>query len=501
LFGKTVVAETDKRTHGDAPVESCPPPTTFDFLQYRAHTDPKKLALATKTRRVTYLSFYQDAVRFSIALKDIGVSNGSLVLVIANSDIYLHWLLLIACENNGAVSVSWPNVKTLAYIEFLDEVDFLLTEDVHTFALAKGTCLHADAAWKHKIFSMNDCSSGYVAEGIIFPTETQRITHSSGTTGGQKPMALSRGAQEIKIRFLAENLRLCSEDSLLLTMPFSVNATYLCATHFLRLGLVIVSGPLVWALRNFSINYLEILPITLSELLKKIPTDFVRPKRLDIKVVGAPFNRELAEKGLRTVCTDIAGRYATNEVWPVAYQVGHDGIGTLVPGVQVKILDSLGVALADGSIGQIAVKSATMIRGYYKNDEATKRHFSEGYFLTGDLGRLLAPRKLQIVGRCDDVLNRGGMKIPPDVAEAELNGIAGVVDLAVTTIASDQLFDDLCVGVVKSKDADRFSIVQQIITRATSSGWLKVRIKFIDMLPKTENGKLSRKLLRQMFAE
>jgi acyl-coenzyme A synthetase/AMP-(fatty) acid ligase len=489
----------NKQIHGDTPMEERLPPSTFDFLEYRACIDPEKIALATKSRRVTYSSFYQDAVRFTIALKDLGVCKGSLVLVIDTSDIYLHWLLLIACENNGAISASCLNVERLQSINFLDEVDFLFAEDVHKIERAKRRTIQIDAAWQNKVFGMTGCNNRYVPQNSISSADAQRITHSSGTTGGEKAMTLNRGAQEMKMRFLSENLHLGNEDSLLLTMPFSVNATYLCATHFLRLGLLIVSGPLLWALQNFPITYFEILPMALADLLKKIPSGFVRPKKLGIKVVGASFNLDLEEKSLLTVCTDISGRYAANEVWPIAYEVRHDSIGTLIPGVHVKILDDSGVAMTDGSVGQIAVKSSTMIRGYYKNDEATKRHFVDGYFLTGDLGRLLPSRKLQIVGRCDDVLNLGGLKIPPDAIESRLQNIAGVIDLAVTSVASGQVIDDLCIAIVRANDSDRKAIVREIKSRIFSLGLHRFRMKFMDILPKTENGKLSRRLLRQMF--
>ncbi len=480
-------------------MQECLPPSTFDYLEYRACINPDKIALATPSRRVSYLTFYQDAVRFSIALKDLGVSKGLLVVVIATSDIYLHWLLLIACENNGAISVSLPNVKSLESIKFLNEVDFLVTEDINKIELDRGCCFRIDANWLNKVFGMMLRAKSYLFKNLISLEDAQRITHSSGTTGGQKAMILNRGTQEKKIRFFADNLHLCSEDSFLLTMPFFVNASYLCATHFLRLGLLIVSGPIVWALQNFSITYFETLPIALDDLLKKIPNNFIKPKKLSIKVIGASFGSDLKEKSLLKICTDISGRYATNEVWPIAYGVNHDRVGTLVPGVHVKIIDDFGVEMTEGSIGQIAVRSSTMIQGYYKNNEATEKQFVDGYFLTGDIGRLLPSRKLQLLGRCDDVLNLGGLKHPPDSIEAKLKSIDGVIDLAVTSIYSDQSIDDLCVAVIIENDSDRQAIVQQIITNVSSLGWHRVLIKFINSLPRTENGKLSRKMLRQMF--
>jgi acyl-CoA synthetase (AMP-forming)/AMP-acid ligase II len=128
----------------------------------------------------------------------------------------------------------------------------------------------------------------------------------------------------------------------------------------------------------------------------------------------------------------------------------------------------LGVEMTEGGIGQIAVKSSTMIQGYYKNDAATARQFGDGYFLTGDIGRLLPSRKLQLLGRCDDVLNLGGLKLPPDSIEAKLKSVDGVIDVAATSIFSDQSIGDLCIAVIRGNDSNREAIVQQIITNVSS---------------------------------
>jgi acyl-coenzyme A synthetase/AMP-(fatty) acid ligase len=487
------------KSPGEDKIQECPAPSTFEYLEYRARNDPDHIALATPTRRVTYLSFYQDAKRFSIALNTQGVTKGSVVVIIANSDIYVHWLLLIACENNGAISVSCPDVKSLKFINFLNEVDFLITDDTDTIELAKGSYSRIDADWLNKIFGMILHDNSYHFQNLVSFDDAQRITHSSGTTGGNKAMILKRKAQEEKMRFLAENLHPGSEDCLLITMPFSVNSSYLCATHFLRLGLLIVYGPIVWALQKYPITYLEILPIALGDLLKEIPDDFIKPKQLSIKVIGAPYSSDLKEKCLLKICTEISGRYATNEVWPIAYGVNHEGVGILASGVHVKILDDLGMEVAEGNIGQIAVKSSTMIEGYYKNDGATAKQFIDGYLLTGDLGRLLPSRKLQVLGRCDDLINLGGIKLSPEPIEAKLKSIDGVVDLAVTSIRSDQLMDDFCVAVLIKNITDRQAITRKIMTNVSLLGCHRVKLKFIDSLPKTKNGKLSRKMLRQMF--
>jgi acyl-coenzyme A synthetase/AMP-(fatty) acid ligase len=105
------------------------------------------------------------------------------------------------------------------------------------------------------------------------------------------------------------------------------------------------------------------------------------------------------------------------------------------------------------------------------------------------------------MGRSDDVLNLGGkLKFPPDQIEARLRTIPGVIDIAVTSNSSDQAIDDLCIAMVIEASIDQQSIIQQVTTNAALAGWRRALFKIIDALPKTENGTLSRKALRQLFA-
>ena len=310
-------------------------------------------------------------------------------------------------------------------------------------------------------------------------------------------MLLHRGEQEAKLMYYAQSADYSKDERFFLSMPFSVNSAYLRATLCLRCGALVVVGPLLWAIRDHSITYFEVLPAKLEKVLAELPDDFVKPADLNVKVIGAPLGKQLRERTLRMLCGRISCRYATNEVWPIAIDMDECGAGTILPGVEVMIVDEFWNEQALGQAGHIAVRSATMVNGYFDDQVATQRQFRAGWFLTGDLGRLPQPRRLMVLGRTDEILNRGGFKCFPDPIEERLKIIAGVIEAGVTSIPSGQAMDDLCVALVLETGID-YQDIRDSVGIATA-GWQKIVVAIVDELPKTVNGKLSRNILRQMF--
>lgn len=479
---------------------SRPPATTFDFLEYLAIVDPERVALVNPGESFSYGQFHADAMRFSSALAEQGVSRGQIVLV-SHAHIYVHWLLLLACENIGAISVSYPTRAAIESSRVLARADHIFAgEDPPAgVGVRRAIFTRVDQGWLQAVFRKSRAEVDGHPRLILGMDEPQRITHSSGTTGGQKAMLLHRGAQEAKLMYYAQSADYANDERFLLTMPFSVNSAYLRATLCLRCGARVVVGPLVWAIRAQAITYLEVLPGRLEKFIGELPGDFVKPPRLTVKVIGAPLGTQLRERSLRLLCTRISCRYATNEVWPIAIDMDEGGTGTVIAGVEAKIVDEHGEEPALGQAGHIAVRSATMIDGYFDDPAATQRHFRGGWFLTGDLGRLPHPRRLMVLGRNDEVLNRGGLKCFPAAIEAGLKMIDGVVDAGVTSISSGQAIDDLCVALVQETGADARAVLEAV--RVATAGWQRVVVKTVGELPRTGNGKLSRTVLRRMFTD
>jgi malonyl-CoA/methylmalonyl-CoA synthetase len=108
-------------------------------------------------------------------------------------------------------------------------------------------------------------------------------------------------------------------------------------------------------------------------------------------------------------------------------------VGLALPGVDVRIcaMDS-GETVARGEIGVIEVKGPNVFRGYWRMPEKTAQEFrSDGFFITGDLGRVDADCYIHLVGRTKDVVISGGCNLYPMEVESEIDALDGVLESAV----------------------------------------------------------------------
>jgi acyl-CoA synthetase (AMP-forming)/AMP-acid ligase II len=474
-----------------------PAATTFEFLAHHAATAPARPALVVGDDTYTCARFHADAMRFSWALAELGVSRGQRVLV-SHPCLYVEWLLLIACENVGAVSASYPSPAALAATRTHERADFVFADVAPPPGSRRAAFTQVDRRWIETVRGRSVHEVRDHPRVALGPDEAQRLTHSSGTTGAPKAMLLRRGAQEAKLEILRQSTGLTSAARILVTLPFTVNSAYLLATLCLRQGALVVAAPVAAAVRAHGITYFEVLPITLHSMLEQLPHDFVKPPQLAVKVIGAPLPARLRERALTLLCTDISCRYAANEAWPIVLDMGADGVGAVFPGVDVRILDARGEPVAAGDTGRIAVRSPWMVDGYLDDPAATRAHFRDGWFLTGDLGRLQAGHRLRLVGRSDELLNQGGLKIEPGAIEERIRAIAGVIDAAATSVPAEGAIDDLCVAVVLDRGVDVATIAPQV--EAAAPGWHRLRLHRMPALPAGAFGKLDRAALRRFFA-
>ncbi len=112
------------------------------------------------------------------------------------------------------------------------------------------------------------------------------------------------------------------------------------------------------------------------------------------------------------------------------------GAGALLPDVEIRIAGDDGRDQPPGETGVIMVRSTRMVPCYLWDDALTGRYFVDGWHVTGDLGFQPVSDRLVVLGRADDMLNIGGIKLPPQPIEAELRSVEGVGDAVLLGIAN-----------------------------------------------------------------
>ena len=177
-------------------------------------------------------------------------------------------------------------------------------------------------------------------------------------------------------------------------------------------------------------------------------------------------------------------------------------VGFALPGVSLRIADpESGAALADGEAGVIEVKGPNVFKGYWRMPEKTAAEFRpDGYFITGDIGKIDARGYLHIVGRAKDLIISGGFNVYPKEIEGEIDAIPGVVESAVIGLAHPDFGEGVTAVVVAQTGAglDEAAILAAIGGRLARYKAPK-RVIFVDELPRNAMGKVQKAALREAY--
>jgi long-chain acyl-CoA synthetase len=171
-----------------------------------------------------------------------------------------------------------------------------------------------------------------------------------------------------------------------------------------------------------------------------------------------------------------------------------DSIGTPIRGVEVEVLAEDGQVANVDEMGEFAVRSAAVVKGYTGRDDLNKQAFRNGYFLTGDLGTRDADGLLYLVGRKKFFINKAGFKIDPREVEELLEShpkVSEVVVLGVPTHFGDEKVKAVIVanGAVTAEE-----IVSHCQGKIADFKIPSV-VEFRDSLPKSPTGKIRRGML------
>ena len=179
-------------------------------------------------------------------------------------------------------------------------------------------------------------------------------------------------------------------------------------------------------------------------------------------------------------------------------------IGTPIDCVEMKIVDTeTGAPCSPGELGEIAIRGPNVMLGYWNRDEETRKAIRQGWFHSGDIGRVDDQGRFYIVDRVKDMITIGGLKVFPAEVERVLMDCESVAEIAVVG-APDPVFGEQVVAFFVALDAcsiesDRLS--DQVASFAKQHlGGYKVPRRFlvVDALPRNASGKILKTKLREI---
>jgi long-chain acyl-CoA synthetase len=344
---------------------------------------------------------------------------------------------------------------------------------------------------------------------VLNPDAAVMFQFSSGSTA--KPKRISRTHRKVlfELNSLVETLGLTPEDRFLGVAPFShVNGLMRSMLTSLRAGAALYPLPfdrqaVADLIEREKLTVFIAVPfmfITVAQTNFRRAPDF-SSLRLCVSA-SAPlpqrFNQEFHDKyGIY-----IRQLYGSTETGTISINQTPDpsasleSVGTPIQGVGVTVMDEFGKPVETGQVGEVAVASPAAIEAYDGLPEVNRQAFREGYFFTGDLGRLDPQGRLYLQGRIKFLINKGGFKIDPREVEQLLEEHPSVGEVAVVGVTT-AYGDEKVKAVVVLRAPCTESELAEYCRGKIADFKIPSLIEFRDALPKSPTGKIRRPLLVQ----
>jgi malonyl-CoA/methylmalonyl-CoA synthetase len=341
------------------------------------------------------------------------------------------------------------------------------------------------------------------------------ILYTSGTTGRSKGAVLTHGNLLSNARTLAQLWRFVPADVLVHALPiFHIHGLFVAINTVLaaRASLILLprfeAAAVLAALREATV--LMGVPTFYTRLLQEPGLDRAACARMRLFVSGsAPLLAVTHRQWRERTGHAILERYGMSETGmnssnPCEGERVPGSVGPPLPGVELRIADAAsGAPLAAGATGVIEVRGPNVFAGYWRQPEKTRAEFrADGFFITGDVGRIDEHGYLWIVGRAKDLIISGGYNVYPREVEEAIDAIEGVQESAVIGLPHADFGEGVTAVVVapgRPAALDEAAI-QHALRERLAAYKIPKRVLFFDALPRNAMGKVQKDELRRQHA-
>lgn len=471
-------------------------------------------------RQWTYDQMLSGSAALARKLIQLGVQPGDRVAVqVEKSPEAL--LLYLSCLRAGAVYLPLNTAYTLAELDyFIGDAEPAL---VVCSPAARDGLVPVATDHGARVETLDERGGGTLLQGLdeenAFqdvargPDDLAAILYTSGTTGRSKGAMLTHENLLSNAQTLREYWHFTADDRLIHALP-------IFHTHglFVASNVVLLSGASMYFLPKFDATQVLRLMQT-STVMMGVPTFYVRlaqhagltravASRMRLFISGsAPLLAETHKAFADKSGHLILERYGMTET-NMNTSNPYDGdriagtVGFPLPGVSLRVTDpDSGKPLTDGETGMIEVKGPNVFTGYWRMPEKTQAEFrTDGFFITGDLGKIDEKGYLHIVGRGKDLVISGGYNIYPKEVESEIDQIDGVAESAVIGVPHPDFGEGVTALVVKERGAsvDERAILTGLQDRLARYKQPK-QVIFIEELPRNTMGKVQKNVLREQY--
>jgi len=194
--------------------------------------------------------------------------------------------------------------------------------------------------------------------------------------------------------------------------------------------------------------------------------------------------------------TEASHQMASNPLPPRAHKGGSVGPGT---GVQIGIMDEEGNLLPAGELGEVVIKGPNVIEGYENNPDANAKSFTNGWFRTGDQGRLDGENYLHLTARIKELIVRGGEKIAPMEIDEVMMTHPCVAEAVAFGMPHPTWGEEVAVAVVLREPHPEAGLIEHC-KKYLADFKVPKKICIVEKIPRTATGKIQRRAVAEALS-
>ncbi|WBL79158.1 malonyl-CoA synthase [Bradyrhizobium xenonodulans] len=486
--------------------------------------DPKRLAIETQDgAHISYGDLIARAGQMANVLVARGVKPGDRVAVQVEKSV-ANIVLYLGTVRAGAVYLPLNTAYTL------NELDYFIGDAEPSLVVcdpAKAEGLAPIAAKvKAKVETLGPDGRGSLTDAADkasheFTTVSRAnddlaaILYTSGTTGRSKGAMLTHDNLASNSLSLVGYWRFTDKDVLIHALPIYHTHGLFVATNvtlFSRASMIFLPklDPELIIKLMARATVLMGVPTFYTRLLQNAALSRETTKHMRLFISGsAPLLAETHREWSARTGHAVLERYGMTET-NMNTSNPYDGervpgaVGFPLPGVTVRVTEpDTGKELPREEIGMIEVKGPNVFKGYWRMPEKTKSEFRpDGFFITGDLGKIDDKGYVHILGRGKDLVISGGFNVYPKEIESEIDAMPGVIESAVIGVPHADFGEGVTAVLVCNKGAD---ITESAVLKALDGRLAKFkmpkRVFVVDELPRNTMGKVQKNILRDTYKD
>ena len=484
---------------------------------------PDKVAFEFEEQRVTFREIDTAGNKVANALQSIGIAKGDRVAQFTPNSLEIIYSLVGNFKNGSIVVPMNASFKEQEIHHILgDSGAKVIITDTERLPLVKAVLpklpelkhillIDGNHEGTNNFYDLIKNASEKELSVSIKDEDYALICYTSGTTGKPKGASLSQINITSNIKALQQAWKWTEDDIFLLTLPLY---------HIHGLG-VAVCGSLY--VGNFTIlrrkfaaeDVLETIQKRKATLFMGVPTMYF--KLLDVEGLekydissmrlfvsgSAPLSKDMFYKLKKALGHEILERAGMSESM-MNFSNPYDGeripgsVGPCLPGVKVRITDKNYNDVPVGAEGEILIKGPNVFNGYWNKPSYNKQCFRDGWFITGDVGKIDEKNYVYIIGRSKDVIISGGINIYPREIEDVVESLLQVKECAVVGVPDKEFGESVKAYVVLNSGSKLTEDDVINYCREKLASFKKPKfVEFLDALPKNTMGKIIKEELRK----